>query len=114
MLQRVHSSEDEVDGSDREDEEEGGAGSCRVDGGGVATLRTPLRELTDHTSVVIAADWLPGGDQAITAAWDRTANLYDTHTGELLSQLIGQYAVGRRVSGHFFSTVINLNESKVL
>lgn len=42
-----------------------------------------------HTSVVIAADWLPGGDQAITAAWDRTANLYDAHTGELLSQLIG-------------------------
>ncbi|KAK8403839.1 hypothetical protein O3P69_000132 [Scylla paramamosain] len=83
---RVHSSEDEVDGSDREDEDDGG----RCDGaGGPATLRTPLRELMGHTSVVIAADWLPGGDQAITAAWDRTANLYDAHTGDLLSQLIG-------------------------
>lgn len=84
--QRVHSSEDEVDGSDREDEDDGGRGDGA---GGPATLRTPLRELTGHTSVVIAADWLPGGDQAITAAWDRTANLYDAHTGELLSQLIG-------------------------
>ncbi|XP_045612520.1 WD repeat-containing protein 37 [Procambarus clarkii] len=86
---RVHSSEDEVDGSDHEDEEDGGLMGGRGDGGGAATLRTPLRELTGHTSVVIAADWLPGGDQAITASWDRTANLYDTHTGELLSQLIG-------------------------
>ncbi|XP_064111734.1 WD repeat-containing protein 37-like isoform X2 [Macrobrachium nipponense] len=89
---RVHSSEDEVDGSDREDEDDGGGiggGGRLSDGGGAASLRTPLRELTGHTSVVIAADWLPGGDQAITAAWDRTANLYDAHTGELLSQLIG-------------------------
>ncbi|XP_047490920.1 LOW QUALITY PROTEIN: WD repeat-containing protein 37-like [Penaeus chinensis] len=86
---RVHSSEDEVDGSDREDEEDGGMMGVRGDGVGAATLRTPLRELTGHTSVVIAADWLPGGDQAITAAWDRTSNLYDAHTGELLSQLIG-------------------------
>ncbi|XP_066977066.1 WD repeat-containing protein 37 isoform X2 [Macrobrachium rosenbergii] len=89
---RVHSSEDEVDGSDREDEDDGGGiggGGRLSDGGGVASLRTPLRELTGHTSVVIAADWLPGGDQAITAAWDRTANLYDAHTGELLSQLVG-------------------------
>lgn len=86
----MHSSEDEVDGSDHEDEEDGGLMIGRGDGGGAATLRTPLRELTGHTSVVIAADWLPGGDQAITAAWDRTANLYDTHTGDLLSQLIGK------------------------
>lgn len=86
----MHSSEDEVDGSDREDEEDGVMMGVRGDGGGAATLRTPLRELTGHTSVVIAADWLPGGDQAITAAWDRTSNLYDAHTGELLSQLIGR------------------------
>ena len=93
--QRVHSSEDEVDGSDREDEDDGGVmgGGGRISDSGVAaTLRTPLRELTGHTSVVIAADWLPGGDQAITAAWDRTANLYDAHTGELLSQLIGEFS----------------------
>lgn len=86
---RVHSSEDEVDGSDHEDEEDGGLLGGRGDGVLAATLRTALRELMGHNSVVIAADWLPGGDQAITASWDRTANLYDTHTGELLSQLIG-------------------------
>ncbi|KAK3853554.1 hypothetical protein Pcinc_039913 [Petrolisthes cinctipes] len=86
---RVHSSEDEVDGSDREDDDDVGLAGGRGEGGGPSTLRTPIRELTGHTSVVMAADWLPGGDQAITAAWDRTANLYDAHTGDLLSQLIG-------------------------
>lgn len=88
-FQRVHSSEDEVDGSDREDDDDVGLSGGRGECGGPSTLRTPIRELTGHTSVVMAADWLPGGDQAITAAWDRTANLYDAHTGDLLSQLIG-------------------------
>lgn len=39
--------------------------------------------------VVIAADWLAGGDQVITASWDRTANVYDVQTGELVTQLVG-------------------------
>ena len=26
-------------------------------------LRTPLRALSGHSGVVIAADWLPGGEQ---------------------------------------------------
>lgn len=52
-------------------------------------LRTPLCELTGHTGVVMAADWLPGGDQAVTASWDRTAILYDIETGEMLQTLSG-------------------------
>ena len=39
--------------------------------------------------VVIAADWLPGGDQAVTAGWDRLACIWDTQTGQLLHQLTG-------------------------
>ncbi|KAB7499723.1 WD repeat-containing protein 37 [Armadillidium nasatum] len=84
---RVHSSEDEVDGSEHEDEDDWGG---RVAGSiGSSTLRTPLKELTGHSNVVIAADWLPGGEHVITASWDRTANLYDAITGETVSQLIG-------------------------
>ena len=30
-------------------------------------LRTPLRSLNGHSGVAIAADWLPGGEQAVTA-----------------------------------------------
>ena len=32
-----------------------------------SVLRTPLRSLNGHNGVVIAADWLPGGEQAVTA-----------------------------------------------
>jgi len=48
-----------------------------------------LRSLAGHAGVVIAADWLPGGDQAVTAGWDRLACIWDTQTGQLLHQLTG-------------------------
>lgn len=53
-----------------------------------SVLRTPLRSLTGHHGVVIAADWLPGGEQAVTAGWDRLACIWDTQTGQLLHQVI--------------------------
>jgi len=53
------------------------------------TLRTPRFELKGHTNVVIAADWVSGGDQVVTASWDRTASLYDANTGESLQSLTG-------------------------
>jgi WD40 repeat protein len=57
--------------------------------GDFSVLRTPLRSLAGHVGVVIAADWLPGGDQAVTAGWDRLACIWDTQTGQLLHQLTG-------------------------
>lgn len=39
--------------------------------------------------MVIAADWLVGGKQAVTASWDRTANLFDVETAELVHSLTG-------------------------
>ena len=54
-----------------------------------SVLRTPLRSLSGHAGVVIAADWLPGGDHAVTAGWDRLACIWDTNTGQLLHQLTG-------------------------
>lgn len=72
-----HSSEEELDEDDDPIEERD-----RVD-----VLRTPLCEFSGpgaHTSVVVAADWLPGGDQIITASWDRSAILWDVETKEPL------------------------------
>ncbi|XP_055613295.1 WD repeat-containing protein 37 [Uranotaenia lowii] len=77
-----HSSEEELD-----DEEEPYEEKERVD-----VLRTPICEFAGpggHTSVVVAADWLPGGDQLITASWDRTAILWDVETREPLQPLCG-------------------------
>lgn len=54
-----------------------------------STLRTPVRSFLGHSNVVMAADWLPSGEQVITASWDRTALLYDVETGELLQTLAG-------------------------
>lgn len=58
----------------------------------VDVLRTPLCEFGGpggHSSVVVAADWLPGCDQIITASWDRSAILWDVETKEPLQPLTG-------------------------
>ena len=54
-------------------------------------IRQPALELLGHTGVVIAADWLPGGNQVITASWDRTANVYDAETGAVINTLTGKF-----------------------
>lgn len=56
-----------------------------------ATLRTPSLELTGHTGVVVAADWMMEGNQVITASWDRTAILFDAETGEQVTCLTGEW-----------------------
>ena len=53
-------------------------------------IRQPLLELQGHSSVVIAADWLAGGGQVITASWDRMAHLYDAESGEIINTLSGK------------------------
>lgn len=78
-VKKGHSSEEELDDEDDPiDERE------RVD-----VLRTPLCEFSGHSSVVVAADWLPGGDQIITASWDRSAILWDVETREAIQPLTG-------------------------
>lgn len=64
------------------------------------TLRTPIRELLGHTGVVMAADWLPDAEQIVTASWDRTANLYDVETGEIIHTLCGHDQELSHVSTH--------------
>lgn len=55
----------------------------------IETLRTPISAFSGHTSVVVAADWIPSNDQIITASWDRSAILWDVETKTPLQTLTG-------------------------
>ncbi|ELK06647.1 WD repeat-containing protein 37 [Pteropus alecto] len=76
--------EDEVECSDKDEPDVDGDVSSDC-----PTIRAPLTSLKSHQGVVMAADWLVGGKQAVTASWDRTANLYDVETAELVHSLTG-------------------------
>ncbi|XP_046996838.1 WD repeat-containing protein 37 isoform X1 [Schistocerca americana] len=79
---------------------------CEDTSSGAPCLRTPVCELTGHAGVVVAADWLPGGEQVITASWDRTANLYDVETGELLQSLGGHDQELTHTSSHHSNRLV--------
>lgn len=104
--QQAHSSEDELEQpyTDRAAALSGGAteesAGDDVESHSCATIRTPLMQLTGHTSAVIAVDWLYGGDQVITASWDRTANVYDVERGEILNVLTGHDQELNHCSAH--------------
>lgn len=79
--------DDDVDFSDKDeaDGEADGPNEC-------PTIRVATTTLKSHQGVVIAADWLVGGKQVVTASWDRAANLYDVETSELVHTLTGKQA----------------------
>lgn len=79
--------EDEVECSDKDEPDADGDASSDC-----PTIRAPLTSLKSHQGVVMAADWLVGGKQAVTASWDRTANLYEVETAELVHSLTGTAA----------------------
>ncbi|KAJ8714004.1 hypothetical protein PYW08_007624 [Mythimna loreyi] len=97
-LPRGQSSEEELEG--------GGEESLGEGGDRPEVLRTPLTELSSHQGVVVAADWLTGGDHVITASWDRTANLYDVETGECLQVLTGHDHELTHASSHHASRLV--------
>ncbi|XP_077993464.1 WD repeat-containing protein 37-like [Glandiceps talaboti] len=80
---RPSSGDDELDGSDKEDVD------APVDNDNMTLIRTPQCVLEGHTGVIISADWMTDGRQIVTASWDRTANLYDVETCELIQALTG-------------------------
>lgn len=53
-------------------------------------MKSAQCQLEGHTSVIISADWMAGGEQLITASWDRTANLYDVETTAIVHTLTGK------------------------
>ncbi|KAH9631599.1 hypothetical protein HF086_004366 [Spodoptera exigua] len=97
-LPRGQSSEEELEG--------GGEESLGEGGDRPEVLRTPLTELGGHQGVVVAADWLTGGDHVITASWDRTANLYDVETGDCLQVLTGHDHELTHASAHHASRLV--------
>ncbi|KAI1901381.1 hypothetical protein AGOR_G00033810 [Albula goreensis] len=76
--------EEDVDFSDKDEADGDGEGPSEC-----PTLRVASTTLKSHQGVVIAADWLVGGKQVVTASWDRAANLYDVETSELVHTLTG-------------------------
>jgi len=80
-LRSQSSGEDEIEGSEREDQDEGMDDS--------AIVRSPILEFSHHSDVVSAADWMCDGCQVTTASWDRRAILADAETGDEVCVLSG-------------------------
>lgn len=63
------------------------------------TVRSPITTLLGHSGVVISCAWL-NEDLAVTAGWDRVANLYNVETGVLLQALTGHDSELTHVACH--------------
>ena len=66
--------------------DEGGLGSGER---GETGQKEALVVLSGHQGVVVSADWLAGGDQCVTASWDRTAAVWDVSSQTMVHQLTG-------------------------
>ena len=62
--------------------------------------KNPLVRTTCHTSPVVCCDWLAGGEQFVTAGWDRTACIIDTTTLQTIQTLTGHDLPLTYVSAH--------------
>jgi len=63
------------------------------------TVKSPITTLLGHNGVVISCAWL-NEDLAVTAGWDRVANLYNVETGALLQALVGHDSELTHVACH--------------
>ncbi|XP_076456205.1 WD repeat-containing protein 37-like [Babylonia areolata] len=86
LYKSMSSGEDDVEASEKEEGTEGESGEASSTS---LVQQTPLLVLTSHANVLIAADWVAGGSQVITASWDRSAILHDAESGDILNVLIG-------------------------
>ncbi|CAI8039990.1 WD repeat-containing protein 37 [Geodia barretti] len=71
-----------------------------VDTPPVATVKQPVRVLTEHRAPVMACDWLADGHQLVTASWDHTAKLWDIESGQIIHSLEGHDQELTHVSAH--------------
>jgi len=83
--------------SDRQQSNNNGGGG----GGGsqFSTVRTPISTLVGHQGVVISCQWL-NESMAVTAGWDRQANLYNIESGVLVQSLVGHDSELTHVACH--------------
>ena len=75
------SSEESAESSD-----DGGEAAGEVVMRGYAVL-LPLVILAGHQGVVASADWMAGGEQVVTASWDRTATIWDVTSQTMIHSL---------------------------
>ncbi|CAG0887570.1 unnamed protein product [Cyprideis torosa] len=102
--QRQISSEEELEQSDEDTLQSqtqgllpsgpgGTSGSFGMGSGPGATVSNPLLVLRGHSGVVVAVDAFSQTSfdegKILTASWDRTANLYDGNTGDIITSLLG-------------------------
>ena len=71
------------------DTESGDSSDTEGTGAGEAGTGQALVVLSGHQGVVVSADWLAGGDQCVTASWDRTAAVWDVSSQTMVHQLTG-------------------------
>ena len=69
------------------------------------TVRSPITTLLGHNGVVISCAWL-NEDLAVTAGWDRVANLYNVETGALLQALTGHDSELTHVACHYTQRLV--------
>ncbi|KAL8588703.1 hypothetical protein ACOMHN_046475 [Nucella lapillus] len=88
LYKSMSSGEDDVEASEKEEVTE--VENNNVEPPTTSMVQqTPLLVLTSHSNVLIAADWVAGGSQVITASWDRSAILHDAESGDILNVLNG-------------------------
>merc|ERR1719351_473851 len=63
--------------------------TTNTDAGAGGSQSQALVVLSGHAGVVVSADWLSGGDQCVTASWDRTAALWDVSSQTMIQALTG-------------------------
>ncbi|CAL2036259.1 unnamed protein product [Caenorhabditis brenneri] len=63
-------------------------------------IRSPVMKLTGHRAPVSCCEWLAGGQQMVTASWDRTANVWDVEKGEVVNILSGHESELNHCSTH--------------
>uniref|UniRef100_A0A8R1EA96 WD_REPEATS_REGION domain-containing protein n=1 Tax=Caenorhabditis japonica TaxID=281687 RepID=A0A8R1EA96_CAEJA len=63
-------------------------------------IRVPLTKLTGHRAPVSCCEWLAGGQQMVTASWDRSANVWDVEKGEVVNMLTGHDSELNHCSTH--------------
>ncbi|KAF1762315.1 hypothetical protein GCK72_010577 [Caenorhabditis remanei] len=63
-------------------------------------IRVPVMRLTGHRAPVSCCEWLAGGQQMVTASWDRTANVWDVEKGEVVNILSGHESELNHCSTH--------------
>ncbi|XP_067931896.1 WD repeat-containing protein 37-like [Watersipora subatra] len=63
-------------------------------------IHAPIQAFVEHSNVVVAADWLAGGEQIVTGSWDSSAVVFNVETGTPIETLTGHENALTNVTCH--------------